>query len=113
MNESTSTESSRSRWVTRISIALAVIAALMVIAGIAIPVVTVYVVTEKYDSLHHAARPNYVNDSLGGLKYPKRNAGNSDLISLSKVFIPMGVPIFDALSMSFQYRRGSKFRFRH
>ena len=54
MNESTSTESSRSRWFTRISISLAVIAALVVLVTVG-GLVTVYVVTEKYESLHHAA----------------------------------------------------------
>ena len=55
MTEHTSTDSSRSRWVTRISIALAVIAALVVLAFIGFAV-TVYVVTETYESIHHAAR---------------------------------------------------------
>ncbi len=52
-NECASTESSRSRWITRISIALAVIAALMVLVAVG-SIVTVYVVTEKYESLHEA-----------------------------------------------------------
>ena len=55
MNETYSTESARSRWTTRISIALAVIAALVVLFFIAC-VVTVYVVTEKYESLHEAVQ---------------------------------------------------------
>ena len=54
MSESTSTESARSRWVTRISIALAVIAVLMVIAGIIVPVVTFYRAIAKYERLHDA-----------------------------------------------------------
>ena len=53
MSEHTSTESSRSRWTTRISFALAAIAALVVLGSI-VCVVTVYVVTEKYDGLHDA-----------------------------------------------------------
>ena len=57
MSETASTESSRSRWVTRISFALAAIAALVVLAFIGF-VITVYVVTEKYDSLHDAVKKN-------------------------------------------------------
>ncbi len=53
MNEHDSTEPARSRWITRISIALAAIAALVVLFFIGF-VVTVYVVSEKYESLHVA-----------------------------------------------------------
>ena len=56
MSESDSTESSRSRWITRISIGLAVIAALAALVGVLVPVVTVYVVTEKYASIHDAVK---------------------------------------------------------
>ena len=55
MNEADSRESSRSRWITHISISLAVIAALVVLVFIGF-VVTVYVVTEKYESLHEAVK---------------------------------------------------------
>ena len=55
MSETDSTESSRSRWITRISIGLAAIAALVVLAFIGFGV-TVYVVTERYESLHQAAK---------------------------------------------------------
>ena len=53
MTEHASTESARSRWVTRISFALAAIAALVVLLFIGF-VVTVYVVTENYYDLHDA-----------------------------------------------------------
>ena len=53
MTEHASTESPRSRWVTRISIALAAIAALVVLSFIGFGV-TVYVVTENCESLHEA-----------------------------------------------------------
>ena len=53
MNEADSATDARSRWITRISVALAVIAALVVVGSIGC-VVTVYVVTERYDSLHEA-----------------------------------------------------------
>jgi len=55
MNESDNTESPRSRWFTRISIALAAIAALVVLVTIG-SIVTVYVVTERYESLHEAVK---------------------------------------------------------
>ena len=48
MTEHDSTESARSRWITRISIALAVVAALVVLMTIG-SMVTVYVVTEDYE----------------------------------------------------------------
>ena len=53
MSEHASTESSRSRWITRISFALAAIAALVVLVFIGFGV-TVYVVTERYESLDEA-----------------------------------------------------------
>ncbi len=56
MNEADSTESSRSRWITRISISLAAIAALMVLVGVIVPVVSIYVVMEKYESLDEAVK---------------------------------------------------------
>jgi len=56
MNETDSTTDARSRWfITPISIALAAIAAIMVLVTIG-GIVTVYVVTEKYDDLHEAVK---------------------------------------------------------
>ena len=55
MDNSRPTESARSRWITRISFALAAIAALVVLAFIGF-VITVYVVTERHGSLHNAVQ---------------------------------------------------------
>ena len=50
MNEPDSTETAYSRWITRISVTLAVIAALVVLVFVGC-LVTVYVVTRNYESL--------------------------------------------------------------